>query len=313
MAIYDISEWQGNIDFTKHKNDNFIARVQAGSTHKDKLYDNYAAQMKANGISFGSYSYFKGISVDDSIQEAKDTLSRMSKDSKFFALDIEEVTMTDLVSGGQAYVNYLRQNGVEKIGLYSGEYFYKEHGLDKITGIDFLWLAKYGVDDGQPHEKPSVPCQLWQYTSKAKIDGIPDNFVDVNLLNGDKPLSYFFGEVVVPKPVPAPPKPEPVHQTEYIVQSGDNITFIAKKYGVSVDAVVSANHLANGGNLIYPGQKLVIPNGKPQPSVVHYIVRGGDNLTLIAHRFGTTVQQIIEWNNITRPDFIQIGEVLRVK
>ena len=44
----------------------------------------------------------------------------------------------------------------------------------------------------------------------------------------------------------------------YIVQRGDNLSRIAAKYGVTVNAIVRANNLKNP-SLIYAGQRLVIP------------------------------------------------------
>ena len=44
----------------------------------------------------------------------------------------------------------------------------------------------------------------------------------------------------------------------------------------------------------------------------YYIVVSGDNLTKIANKFGTTVEQLWNWNNIKNPDYIQIGQKLIV-
>lgn len=46
-------------------------------------------------------------------------------------------------------------------------------------------------------------------------------------------------------------------ETIYVVQKGDNLTKIAKKYGTTVNKLVKDNNLSNP-NLIYPNQKLVI-------------------------------------------------------
>ncbi|SDM80707.1 N-acetylmuramoyl-L-alanine amidase, partial [Sediminibacillus halophilus] len=43
-----------------------------------------------------------------------------------------------------------------------------------------------------------------------------------------------------------------------------------------------------------------------------YTVQSGDNLSSIAVKFGVTVAQIQEWNNISNPNAIQIGQVLIV-
>ncbi|MEP0764207.1 MAG: LysM peptidoglycan-binding domain-containing protein, partial [Chloroflexota bacterium] len=47
----------------------------------------------------------------------------------------------------------------------------------------------------------------------------------------------------------------------HIVQAGEGIYAIARKYGVTYEAIVAANNLANP-NLIYPGQELIIPLGQ---------------------------------------------------
>ena len=45
----------------------------------------------------------------------------------------------------------------------------------------------------------------------------------------------------------------------------------------------------------------------------YYIVKKGDNLTKIAKRYKTTVEQLVKWNNIKNPNLIKIGQKLRVK
>ena len=43
-----------------------------------------------------------------------------------------------------------------------------------------------------------------------------------------------------------------------------------------------------------------------------YIVESGDNLTKIAKRFDTTVNQLVKWNDIANPDLIYVGQKLKV-
>ena len=52
-------------------------------------------------------------------------------------------------------------------------------------------------------------------------------------------------------------------QRGYTVQSGDNLTTIARELGTSVDALVSANGIRNP-DLIYPGDRLVVPPTRQQ-------------------------------------------------
>ena len=44
-----------------------------------------------------------------------------------------------------------------------------------------------------------------------------------------------------------------------------------------------------------------------------YTVKSGDNLTAIAARFGTTVQELCRINGITNPNLIYVGQVLKLK
>ncbi|MFB8150552.1 LysM peptidoglycan-binding domain-containing protein, partial [Bacillus subtilis] len=47
-------------------------------------------------------------------------------------------------------------------------------------------------------------------------------------------------------------------------------------------------------------------------STTTYTVKSGDNLGSIAQRFGMTLSEIQSLNNISNPDKIQVGQVLKV-
>ena len=49
------------------------------------------------------------------------------------------------------------------------------------------------------------------------------------------------------------------------------------------------------------------------PSVVYYTIKAGDNLSTIASKYGTTVNQLVSWNNIKNPNLIYAGQKIRVK
>lgn len=105
------------------------------------------------------------------------------------------------------------------------------------------------------------------------------------------------------------PAPGPVPEQYYIVKRGDNLTKIAKMYGVTVAELVKWNNIKNP-NLIYPGQKIIIK----APQAVWYKVVRGDNLTKIARMYGTTVSAILALNpDIKNPNLILVGQLIRVK
>lgn len=103
----------------------------------------------------------------------------------------------------------------------------------------------------------------------------------------------------------------------HIVQWGENLTLIARRYGVTTSAIVQANGISNP-NFIYVGQRLTIPGGSttpaPPPSgdTTSYVVRAGDTLSAVAYRFGTKVNDIVSLNGLVNPNLIYVGQVLRL-
>jgi LysM repeat protein len=70
-------------------------------------------------------------------------------------------------------------------------------------------------------------------------------------------LSRFLPEAVTPMPSP-PPK----RKRSHVVQKGDNLWKIARRYHVSVDALMQANRLSS--DRLRPGRELIIPDPRPQ-------------------------------------------------
>jgi len=117
--------------------------------------------------------------------------------------------------------------------------------------------------------------------------------------------------------------------TNYTVVSGDNLTRIATRHGTTVRAIEQANNLAPG-SVLRIGQVLKIPSsGRPgvTPGAAigvaevspaqgdsrlepyRYTVVSGDNLSRLANRFETTVQDLMAVNNLSS-DRIRVGQEL---
>jgi LysM repeat protein len=120
-------------------------------------------------------------------------------------------------------------------------------------------------------------------------------------------------------PVTAMVSAAPAQQTTvtYVVQPGDNLFRIALRFNTTVQAIATANNIANP-NLIFAGQTLVIPTGgvvpPPPPSTpggtVIHVVQPGDFLARIARQYNTTVAAIVAANNIANPNLIFPGQQL---
>lgn len=118
-------------------------------------------------------------------------------------------------------------------------------------------------------------------------------------------------------PAMAVPQMSPERQgtSVHIAQWGETLDIIARRYGVTVSAIVEANGLWNP-DYVYAGQILVIPLGGPAPPpsgpTTTYVVQRGDRLQSIAARYGTTVSELARLNSILNPDLIYVGQVLKV-
>ncbi len=120
--------------------------------------------------------------------------------------------------------------------------------------------------------------------------------------------------------IPAPsitPGPTPTGAVAYTVQKGEWPAAIARKFGISMQALQTANPSVVQGPL-YPGQVLIIPggnspSGQPRPnreSDTAYVVRAGDTLNSIAVRFGRTAHELQTANNLPSVDAIYAGQTL---
>ncbi|TKH47000.1 N-acetylmuramoyl-L-alanine amidase [Bacillus cereus] len=199
--IVDISKWNGKInwDVAAAQLDLVIARVQYGSNLVDHLYSEHVAKSEQYGIPHAAYAYGCFVSVADAIAEAKDFLARVNPNAKFLVLDVEDDTvksmkskgnLSDLAKASQAFIDTCKAAGW-KVGFYVAHHMYGDYNLQSVQA-DFIWLPRYGTNDGSPQKKPSYTCDIWQYTDNGYIDGIGK--VDINLLQGDKTLDWFTGE-----------------------------------------------------------------------------------------------------------------------
>jgi N-acetylmuramoyl-L-alanine amidase len=117
-------------------------------------------------------------------------------------------------------------------------------------------------------------------------------------------------------------------QSSYTVQSGDTLSKIAARFGVSIWDLAELNGIGNI-DLIIVGQVLQIPGAQastpapdpapsapapvPASSTSGYTVQAGDTLAQIAARFNTSVSALLELNpSITNPDLIIVGQTLVV-
>lgn len=100
----------------------------------------------------------------------------------------------------------------------------------------------------------------------------------------------------------------------YTVKSGDNLSDIAEKFGVSVSDLKKWNDI--DGDVIYQGQVLKLypsktTSSKTKSKTTYHKVKKGENLSSIADKYNVSVSDLKRWNNI-KSDKIVIGQKLIV-
>lgn len=109
-------------------------------------------------------------------------------------------------------------------------------------------------------------------------------------------------------PVPGPPEPC-AGGFLYTILAGETFFSLARRYGISVDALLTANPEVDPDRLRV-GQRICIPAPpRPEPCPGRlYTIQAGDTFIGIARRFGYTVDALLAINPGVDPDRLQIGE-----
>ncbi len=106
-------------------------------------------------------------------------------------------------------------------------------------------------------------------------------------------------------------------ETTYTVKSGDSLWKIATEHGITVNELMELNHLQS--DRLNIGDKLILQAniGQTQNTVAVpstnsiYIVQAGDCLSLIAERFGMSVETLKQLNHLSS-NLINVGQNLQV-
>lgn len=187
---FDVSEYQGDIDWSKVKegNEDFamkfvFVRATAGKNKTDKQFKDNWKQSGKKGFIRGAYHYYRP--NENSIKQADNFIKTVSlkKGDLPPVLDIEKIpskqSMDSLKAGLKRWLDRVEAHYGVKPVIYSGESFYTDFLKKEFEGYT-LWIANYSFFE----EEIRKEWHFWQFTDKATIEGIDGN-VDVNIYNGD--------------------------------------------------------------------------------------------------------------------------------
>ena len=303
----DISKWQAGIDLSKIDTDFVICKATEGVGYTDKNCDGFYQQAKKLGKKLGVYHFARPDLRNTAIAEA-DWFIRETK-----GYHKEAILILDWESGDLGNVTWAKQwldrvyekTGVKPVIYMSASVMSSYNWSSVVSGDYGLWVANYGSNNGTAQESVfnRYPLKywsfyaLWQYTSVGRLSGYSGN-LDLNYFSGDKEAwdKYAGG-----KPSTSTPS-KPVEKTvdelaqEVIQGKYGNGEDRKKALGDRYDEVQArVNEILGVNNKVY------------------YTVQKNDNLTKIAKKYGTTVNQLVAWNNIANPNLIYTGQKLRVK
>lgn len=188
----DVSQYQGNIDFSKVKaaGVKFVI-IRAGfgkyTSQKDPYFEQNYKNAKAAGLDVGVYWYSYATSTADAIAEAKACMTIISGKKFEYPIffDLEEKAQ---FVRGRAFCDSLVKafcGELEKCGYFVGLYISRSPLQTRISSDVArrytLWVAEYASKLNY-----SGTYAMWQYTSGGKINGISGN-VDCDYCYVDYP------------------------------------------------------------------------------------------------------------------------------
>ena len=196
MNLIDVSHHNGDIDWTKVKNDKdnniegVIIRAGYGkiASQKDKKFEDNFWDAISEKLHVGAYWYSYALTADEAELEAKAFLECIK--GKRFDLpvffDIEEETQTHLEKRVCTDITERFMNVLEAAGYFAGVYsydsFFKEHLSDNIRKIYAVWVAR--TDNVAP--QTATEWGIHQYSHKGVVKGITGS-VDLNECIKDYP------------------------------------------------------------------------------------------------------------------------------
>ncbi len=318
----DVSEFQGEVDWERVKAAGYkFAMLRAGYGYNtiDKQFRRNASECNRIGLPVGVYWFCYAFSPEKAVQEADGCIDIISEYRLDYPVcyDIEQASADYIEKQGVSFTPALAKNVVKSFcdrieakGYYA-MFYTNRNFLDTYLGTELskryaYWYARYADRfDG-------TDCGIWQYTSTGSVPGITGN-VDLDLGYTDYPsvikkagLNHLSASSPSPSPVP--------EYITYVIQPGDTLSGIARRYGTTVTALTQLNKLSDPDK-IYAGNTLKVPeNGTGvDSSTQYYTIQPGDTLSEIARRFGTTVSALTRLNGISDPDKIYAGNRIRIK
>lgn len=103
----------------------------------------------------------------------------------------------------------------------------------------------------------------------------------------------------------------------HVVSVGESLGTIAARFGLTIEQLAKANGITDPSRIMAGSLLRIAPDAPPPPggdarSTGTHMVRPGESLSTIASRYGTSVAQLVDANDLADPNRIVAGQQLTV-
>lgn len=338
----DIASYQAGLDFSKVPCDFAIIKATQGTGYTNPDCVRAVEQAMSLGKGVGVYHYISG---GNAVAEANFFINSILNWIGKVMICLDWELDQNSAWGDESYLEQVINQVIARTGvppmIYAPASRYNQVAEVAKRHNCGLWIAQYADMNptgyqNTPWNEGAYTCAIRQYSGSGRLNG----------WNGDLDLDKFYGSLddfrkYYGSSSSAPSKPSTSGPSGTTLQLATwtmeglygNGADRKKNLGSRYDEVQNfINRIASADvsilvNEVYAGmygdgltRQTVLGSRYDEVqgainanSAQYYTVQSGDNLGKIAIQFGTTVDQLVAWNNIANPDLIYAGQTIRVK
>jgi GH25 family lysozyme M1 (1,4-beta-N-acetylmuramidase) len=338
----DIASYQAGLDFSKVPCDFAIIKATQGTGYTNPDCVRAVEQAMSLGKGVGVYHYISG---GNAVAEADFFINSILNWIGKVMICLDWELDQNSAWGDESYLEQVINQVIARTGvppmIYAPASRYNEVAPVANRNNCGLWIAQYADMNptgyqNTPWNEGAYTCAIRQYSGSGRLNG----------WNGDLDLDKFYGSLddfrkYYGSSSSAPSKPSTSGPSGTTLQLATwtmeglygNDADRKKNLGSRYDEVQNfINHIASADvntlvDEVYAGmygdgltRQTVLGSRYDEVqgainanSAQYYTVQSGDYLGKIAIQFGTTVDQLVAWNNIANPDLIYAGQTIRVK
>lgn len=338
----DIASYQAGLDFSKVPCDFAIIKATQGTGYTNPDCVRAVEQAMSLGKGVGVYHYISG---GNAVAEADFFINSILNWIGKVMICLDWELDQNSAWGDESYLEQVINQVIARTGvppmIYAPASRYNEVAPVANRNNCGLWIAQYADMNptgyqNTPWNEGAYTCAIRQYSGSGRLNG----------WNGDLDLDKFYGSLddfrkYYGNSSSAPSKPSTSGPSGTTLQLATwtmeglygNGADRKKNLGSRYDEVQNfINHIASADvntlvDEVYAGmygdgltRQTVLGSRYDEVqgainanSAQYYTVQSSDYLGKIAIQFGTTVDQLVAWNNIANPDLIYAGQTIRVK